>query len=411
MQAATTIAYGIQSRKNGHDNFDSKVTVVSCFMEHNNKVLILQKTPKHDQPGKWGIPGGRVEGFDLTTIDALRREILEETQIRIDDLHPEYFGERYVRVPDCPDYTIHIYRLKWNEEPPVTLSEEHKAYEWVSLAEFSSRNLLKAQGAIFDEIYSNHAWRRVCTKNLQPAPLVLQRGDQRTEFSPNRRLFITLIGTTGVGKGTQGELIKNNLGIPLISIGDMFRDEIRSATPLGQMIIDHDAKYKNQFNPDELPLGMIAKRLADPDAANGCILDGFPRTPDQASVLLRTFLRPQDVHVPIFMDIADGIVKRRLEERFICKSCGWQKRAFDRLVKDGICPQDGGTLVKREADGNPEKLMKKFEIFNRHKGGILQLLLANHKDNVLSLEGSEPPSEVFTRIHNILNQAISAAII
>ncbi|MGD8624128.1 MAG: nucleoside monophosphate kinase, partial [Anaerolineae bacterium] len=100
---------------------------------------------------------------------------------------------------------------------------------------------------------------------------------------PADRLFIVLLGGPGAGKGTQAELLAENLGIPQVSTGDLFRENLKKQTELGKLAKSY--MDRGELVPDEVTVSMVRERLARPDAARGAILDGFPRTIAQAEAL------------------------------------------------------------------------------------------------------------------------------
>lgn len=384
-------------------NFDPQVSVVSCFLEHEGSTLLLKKISKKTNSDVWGVPGGKIESTDATILDALVREVYEEIQFKVNN--PTYIGARYARIPNCPDYILHIYHLNLETKPTITLSPEHLQSKWVLLHEFKNFNLINAAQALaFDAVYGKKLWQ-IASPHLT-TELHFEKEEQYVTFNRDRKLVITLIGTTGSGKGTQGTYLSKYLNITHVSIGDIFRDEIRSATPLGEMIVEHDKIHTNRFTPDELCLGSACKRLSQPDCQNGYILDGFPRTPLQASVLLNTFLRPSDVHIPIFLDLSEEIITQRLTHRFICSECGHQVRAHDEIPREGYCPQSACVdvkLVKRVEDEDIEKLNKKFRIFSQHKEEILKKISAIYNIHYINLNGKESPHQVFQKICNIVH--------
>ena len=386
-----------------YESFSPKVSVVSCFMEYNNQLLILQRpAKKSDQPSTWGIPGGKIEKSDSNEKDALDREIREELSIEIEN--PRYVGQYYARVPGCPDYILHIYQKVFNTKPDIKLSKEHVASEWVPLNLFKTFPLLKAQAASFDVVYGDQLWQRV--KKASDA-LQLGKREKNLAFSSENRLVITLIGTTGSGKGTQAEFLGKWLGLSSISVGDAFRDEIRGKTRLGQMILDHDAKHKDVFTPDAISLGIVTEKLTDDQFKNGYIFDGFPRSKKQLESLRQVFLRPNDLHISIYMDVPTEKIRERLSSRYICSDCGFQVRAHQKLSREEYCPEEVcsyAPLTKRVEDGDKNLLNKKFEIFEKISKDILPSFRETSGHYDLKLSGDEPVNDVFLSICDIIDK-------
>ena len=150
---------------------------------------------------------------------------------------------------------------------------------------------------------------------------------------------LVLVGPPGAGKGTQAEFIAAHLAIPKISTGDIFRANVSQGTPLGV----EAKRYMDagQLVPDEVTINMVRDRLAEPDAGDGFLLDGFPRTVPQASAL--------DLVLELVVD--DDEVIRRLSGRRTCRGCGkiWHVE-FDPTSKANICDRCGSELFQRDDD-------------------------------------------------------------
>ena len=159
-----------------------------------------------------------------------------------------------------------------------------------------------------------------------------------------------LVGPPGAGKGTQAEFISSHRNIPKISTGDIFRANVEEKTPLGveaQSYMD-----AGELVPDDVTIAMVRDRLADEDAADGFLLDGFPRTVPQAmalEALLGDIGAPLDVVLELVVD--DAEVVRRLSGRRTCRRCNhvWHVD-FDPVTVDGVCDSCGGALYQRDDD-------------------------------------------------------------
>ena len=170
------------------------------------------------------------------------------------------------------------------------------------------------------------------------------------------------MGPPGAGKGTQAQFISAHLGIPKISTGDIFRENVSQGTDLGQ----EAKKYMDAGDlvPDEITIGMVEERLAEPDTAKGFLLDGFPRTVPQARTLddfLSGSSTPLDVVLELVVD--DDEVVRRLSGRRTCRNCGhiWHID-FDPPSKEGVCDICGGELFQRD-DDKPETVRHRLEVY------------------------------------------------
>ena len=173
---------------------------------------------------------------------------------------------------------------------------------------------------------------------------------------------LVLVGPPGAGKGTQAQFISAHLGVPKISTGDIFRANVSEGTPLGQ----EAKKYMDAGDlvPDEVTIGMVRDRLAEPDAKTGFLLDGFPRNVPQARTfddILSESATPLDVVLELVVD--DDEVVRRLSGRRTCRSCGhiWHVD-FDPPSTEGQCDICGGELFQRD-DDKPETIRHRLEVY------------------------------------------------
>ena len=166
---------------------------------------------------------------------------------------------------------------------------------------------------------------------------------------------VVLLGAPGAGKGTQAEILRNRLGIPHVATGELFRAAVGEGSPLGR----EARRYmeRGQLVPDDITIGMVLDRLAEPDAAAGAILDGFPRTAAQATALDRALAdRGSRVEQALHIDVAAEELIRRLSGRWICASAG---HVYHQTVNPprvpGRCDLDGSELIQR-ADDRPETI-------------------------------------------------------
>lgn len=172
---------------------------------------------------------------------------------------------------------------------------------------------------------------------------------------------IILMGLPGAGKGTQASEIVKKYPIPHISTGDMFRKAIKEETDLGK-----EAKSymdRGELVPDEVTIGIVRERLAEEDAKKGFLLDGFPRTVEQADAL-NEILSDLDRKVDAVMNIevAEEELMNRLTGRRICEVCGTTYHlVFNPPKVEGVCDLDGGKLYQRE-DDNPETVANRLSV-------------------------------------------------
>ncbi|WP_326551340.1 adenylate kinase [Micromonospora sp. NBC_01813] len=161
---------------------------------------------------------------------------------------------------------------------------------------------------------------------------------------------LVLVGPPGAGKGTQAEFIAAHLAVPKISTGDIFRANVTQGTLLGV----EAKRYMDagKLVPDEVTINMVRDRLAEPDAADGFLLDGFPRTTPQAAALdklLADLGTALDLVLELVVD--DDEVIRRLSGRRTCRGCGkiWHVE-FDAPATEGRCDRCGAELFQRDDD-------------------------------------------------------------
>lgn len=173
---------------------------------------------------------------------------------------------------------------------------------------------------------------------------------------------IILLGAPGAGKGTQAVELSRRLQIPHISTGDIFRHNIRNATPLGQQVKEY--LDSGRLVPDELTLSIVTKRLAEQDCQNGFLLDGFPRTLVQANALEAAL--PTDV--ALLLDIDQEILIDRLSGRLFCPAC---KGTFHRSRLPGeTCPECSAALTQRE-DDKPATVRNRLEVYNAQTAPLI----------------------------------------
>ena len=158
---------------------------------------------------------------------------------------------------------------------------------------------------------------------------------------------LILLGPPGAGKGTQGEILKKKLGIPTISTGNMLRAAMKEGTPLGKQVSTR--MEEGTLVEDYLVIGIVKERLAQPDCANGYILDGVPRTVAQAETMEKEGLLELDYVLSLEADPED--ILTRMTNRRVCADCGVPYNSVTSRPKhDGVCDLCGGKLVQRKDD-------------------------------------------------------------
>ena len=210
---------------------------------------------------------------------------------------------------------------------------------------------------------------------------------------------IVFMGPPGAGKGTQAEKIIETYQIPHISTGDMFRKAIKDQTELGM----EAKRYMDQgaLVPDHVTIGIVKDRLSESDCKSGFLLDGFPRTVDQAKALdeILTSLDSKIDYV-INIDVDLNILKERLTGRRICRSCGaTYHKIFNPSAVEGVCDKCGGELYQLK-DDNEETVGNRLDVYvNQTKPLLDYYSLAG---NLVNINGQQSIDLVFEEIQNVL---------
>ena len=170
---------------------------------------------------------------------------------------------------------------------------------------------------------------------------------------------LILLGAPGAGKGTQAELLMEKLSIPSISTGNMLREAIANGTELGKQV--KNFMDGGMLVPDDLILSIVAERVAQPDCANGFILDGVPRTLPQAEALKAKGVSIDHV---VSIEIDDSVIEGRMTGRRVCGKCGASYHVVANPPKtEGVCDLCGGELMIRKDDA-PETVRKRLEVYH-----------------------------------------------
>ena len=206
------------------------------------------------------------------------------------------------------------------------------------------------------------------------------------------RVNLIFIGPPGSGKGTQAVRIAEKYGIPHISTGDILRAAVKAGTPLGRQVAATLAD--GGLVGDDLMTDLVRSRLAQPDAQNGFLLDGFPRTVAQARTL-EALLGGVPVIVTMLSVATDAIVER-LSNRRICEACGiTQSVFFGSEGENEACPYCGGRLVRRQDDA-PETIRRRLENY----AAVAEPLIAYYsaRPTFATIDGLQRPDDVTAAI-------------
>ncbi len=210
---------------------------------------------------------------------------------------------------------------------------------------------------------------------------------------------IVLLGPPGAGKGTQAKSISNKYSIPHISTGDIFRKNISENTPLGieaKSYID-----KGLLVPDEVTINMVNDRLSMDDCKNGYLLDGFPRTVEQAEALDK-FLseRGEKLDTALLIEVPSNFIVERMTGRRVCPSCGASYHVkFNPPVVEGKCDVCGSDLIQRK-DDTMEIVQDRLNVYEAQTQPLIDFY--RNKNQLSAVDGTKAINEVFESICEIL---------
>jgi adenylate kinase len=204
-------------------------------------------------------------------------------------------------------------------------------------------------------------------------------------------LFIIMLGAPGAGKGTQARMLSEALGLPQVSSGDIFRENLKNETSLG--LLAKQYMDTGALVPDDVTIGMVMDRLSRPDCAHGAILDGFPRTLPQADALDRS-LDNQDLRVRLvpLLEVSDEAVINRLAGRRLCRGCQAMYHVeYCPPRVEGVCDKCGGELYRR-ADDDPETVRNRLFVYYKQTAPLVGYYFAHHV--LVPIDGDQPMEQV-----------------
>jgi len=210
---------------------------------------------------------------------------------------------------------------------------------------------------------------------------------------------IILIGPPGAGKGTQAAFLCKEYGIPHISTGDMFRAAVKAGTKLG--LTAKAYMDRGDLVPDEVTIGIVKERLAEPDTSSGFLLDGFPRTIPQAEALQNVLqsLNKQLTAV-INIEVPEEELVRRLTGRLVCKACGaTYHRDLNPSPSGDLCGVCSGPLITR-ADDSEATVRSRLEVYRRQTEPLIAYYQTTGK--LKNIDGLLPIDKVTVALKSVL---------
>jgi adenylate kinase len=209
------------------------------------------------------------------------------------------------------------------------------------------------------------------------------------------RKIIVLLGPPGAGKGTQAEILRDQLKLTHVSSGDLFRENVGKQTALGKLAKSY--MDRGELVPDDVTIAMVKDRISRPDCDNGVLLDGFPRTAAQADALCQMLddLGEKVSVVPYISAPADVLIER-LSGRWTCRAAGHIYHIKNKPPKvPGICDEDGSELYQRE-DDKAETVANRIRVYLDKTAPLIDYY--KQRGLLVELDGTLPPEEVSQQI-------------
>jgi adenylate kinase len=215
-------------------------------------------------------------------------------------------------------------------------------------------------------------------------------------------LNLLMLGPPGAGKGTQAERVARARAIPRISTGDILRDAVHAGTEIGRRakaIMD-----RGELVGDDVMIGIVRDRLERDDAADGFVLDGFPRTVAQASAL-DTIMADRDPLIVVDIEVPEAELVRRLGTRLICLDCG--TTAPIAASAGAVCAKCGGKLVQR-TDDNQSIVIERLKVYHRMSEPLVEYY--RMRPTFRSINGAQPPDRVAADLGDAIKAASNGVV-
>jgi adenylate kinase len=217
------------------------------------------------------------------------------------------------------------------------------------------------------------------------------------ESSCSSPLVIILLGPPGSGKGTQAKRLSQDLHLPQISTGDLFREHMSAQTPIGQKAKEYI--QTGRLVPDDIVLGMLFQRIEKPDCSRGYLLDGFPRTIVQADRLAEHESMKTKLFV-LCLEVPDEVIVKRAAGRLVCGQCASiYNRDISPPLHANICDKCGGEVYRRE-DDEPDVVRKRLKVYHAQTQPLIE-----YYDRLALLtmfDGNQPPDIVHAELKHFI---------
>jgi adenylate kinase len=213
--------------------------------------------------------------------------------------------------------------------------------------------------------------------------------------------YIVLLGPPGVGKGTQAKLVAESTGLPHISSGDLFRENIKNETELGKLA--QSFMNKGELVPDDVTISMIRDRLSRPDCKDGALLDGFPRTTVQAEALEKLLAEfGGKVNFVPYITAPEATLIERLSGRWTCKAQGHVfHEKHNPPKKSGVCDLDGSELYQRD-DDKSGTVTRRIQVYFAQTAPLIAYY--RERDLLFEINGARPIEDITADLMAVLEK-------
>ena len=213
--------------------------------------------------------------------------------------------------------------------------------------------------------------------------------------------YIVMLGPPGAGKGTQAKILAERTGLAHVSSGDLFRENIKKQTELGQLAQSFISK--GELVPDDVTIAMIRDRISRPDCEVGAILDGFPRTPTQADALRQMLAEfDGDVDYVPFVNANEEVLVARLSGRWTCRASGHIFHAeFNPPKQESVCDIDGSELYQRD-DDKVETVKRRIQVYLEQTSPLIEYYRECCK--LVEIDGAQPIEKVTAALEKALKE-------